>query len=230
MASDPLSSTTHKARTYLLALSTAGFLSSWYNLKVRDIPFSGVDITVDEKLVPIMLTVGIGYFLASFIIYAVDDLINQAEAPYLERLHGNYTSSLSALEDRVVRMLVTRLDGALPNESKAAFAAELYSIVLHSQNIDDEKFQKAIPIHIQSRLPNSGSFYDLNHAELTQRLMGALNSGRQELALIKSTNPKMASKRYQMYRQFRVWFFDVTLPPLVAISALTTMWWHLLPL
>lgn len=147
MASDPLSSTTHKARTYLLALSTAGFLSSWYNLKVRDIPFSGVDTTVDEKLVPIMLTVGISYFLVSFVIYAVDDIINQAYTPYQERIRSAFTQLTDIVRDDALKSI----EGTLTSTGTAAIdakatTAEIWARCFPLLKLDIDAFREQVTL------------------------------------------------------------------------------------
>lgn len=247
MASDPLSSTTHKARTYLLALSTAGFLSSWYNLKVRDIPFSGVDITVDEKLVPIMLTVGISYFLVSFVIYAVDDIINQAYTPYQERIRSTFTQLTDIVRDDALKSIEGTLTstGTAAADAKAT-TAEIWARCFPLLKLDIDAFREQVTLILgnefeippteKSSLPPSMRTIEQvrKRSEDMSGYIGGEIFDSLELAWYGWTYHRKQifngkPRRYAWYRRIRVELFDLALPLLVGAVALIVMWRHLLP-
>lgn len=217
---DPLSGPTHKARAYLLGLSVAGILTRLYGLTIKDIPLSGLEMPITGNVVPLALTIGIGYFLAAFAIYATDDVINLSDTPFQVRVFGH--------SDNQRRAIQTEAKEAIFNVLRAhsgGFAMEIAKKFVEILSGPTPPFGDDMQMTtIFAKV--AGQYRDVAIPHTTySRISKILADAKAELDAVDLQYPKNATYRYALYRKFRVWGFDLGLPPLVAIAALTIMWW-----
>ena len=234
MASDPFSDATRKARTYLLGLSAAGFLTSWYGVTVRDVQSVGLEMNFNNDLVPLTLTTGLAYFLVSFTVYAIDDTVNRTRTPFQDKLAEEFTSELNNIKHYTIELIDNTLKrtgivlesnqrgndiwlacSAFLGEDAGAFDRRVSDILNDQYGLPSPPSNDMRPAH--------------KNAIASQAIADALTEAWRDYHHIRKRHSTGASRGYKWYRWFRVWIFDLASPPLVALAVLLIMWRHLLP-
>lgn len=219
MSADPLSDSTRKARKSLLICSCALFVTVYFDAKISDIPFAGIELTIKERALPIILGVGLGYFLISFLFYAIDDLINMASTPfqseYRQKSSAVYQRAVATFESNATAVFKQYIDfGEAESISK-----ELARFVNVVGNDRESFFQERIRYGLKSF---KHKLDDDNLADLDVSLMNIYQNIHKNYETY-SKDAQMVSERlymYSKYRKIRLYLFELAFPVIAAVSAL----------
>jgi hypothetical protein len=220
MAYEPLSSSTRNARTGILGFSSALIVVRTFHVTVESVPTAGFKISLGPELLPFILTAGLMYYVISFLIYVVDDLINATVASYTKEFVEESRKSLAQARSQFQNQLVGMLKRYVDIRDAENISRELKRF-LFVIGEDREEFMRGRVEHELKLYLDRGVIKGDQFEEIAYNVVAHFRSIREEARVNEPSARNV--RRYYYFRLVRTYGLEVGLPLVLAMFALRVL-------
>jgi hypothetical protein len=113
MAVEPLSDSTRTAKRNLLIASVLAVTYRAFDVTIDKLPFAGIVVDFNKGLFAFLLTLLLGWFLVTFLVYYFIDVRNIEPPPHQEKGNQKYWADVEDRVQRFIHIMKNRADRAL---------------------------------------------------------------------------------------------------------------------
>lgn len=219
MAFDPLSDSTRKYRTSLVAVASSLLAVQIFRVRITELPVAGIKIELIDQLIPVALTLSLIYFVISFGVCLADDILNFQGSIFIDERVKKSVENIKSGEQLFAKYLSDILQRYLQKDDAKAIADELggYMFVVSpdpEQRIAERGAELLKP-HRKGKI-----LADTTHTELIENIKRSYRAARRDHPLVSSIGKTDWSLRsYYYFRLFRIYVLEAAFPFVLAAFA-----------
>lgn len=221
MAYDPLSTSTRKARTGVLALAVAVLCFDAFATNIDDINMPNVGITFDESLIPFVLSIGTLFYLISFIVGVWDDVQNLVVPERVARRRESMKTVTDRLKSSSISSVLNTVQSYNENlvadtEPKVSQVGDLANELKGILDVPSRTDDRIIRQYISSCL----DIFNVQRDELRGSIIDEIIDARTKIAECDRTLVRSVIRPYFRFRSIRLYVLEIGLPVSLALYAI----------